>query len=289
MEYSRILVFTLGLMLITTGALAQGALEVPAADGRVSGIGIVSGWHCDAERIEIVFDDRPPKEAAYGTSRRDTVRVCGDADNGFGMLFAWSLLGPGKHRVRVFADGKQFASRQFTVGQIGNGRRILDYDPAVYVLDDFPDVHTEVLVSWDEAQQNFVVLESRNNATEEDYSVWDGLWRFDNDAATVSIVTGLRGNAPYLWMFVMFDRHSEAAERVGADYYSLSGYITDRDVILKREDYEPDAQYLLTLRDPGLIEYEVKYCSPVPPETPEGDPFECHLEKGQSGELRRSF
>ena len=34
-----------------------------------------------------------PYEATYGTERLDTVPVCGDTDNGFGLLFNWNNLG----------------------------------------------------------------------------------------------------------------------------------------------------------------------------------------------------
>ena len=44
-----------------------------------------------AEEVEIVLNGEP-QEAAYGTARLDTAGVCGDSDNGFGLLFNWNLL-----------------------------------------------------------------------------------------------------------------------------------------------------------------------------------------------------
>ena len=69
-----------------------GYLENPGAASFQSGIGLISGWTCDAEAVEIVLNGEP-QEAAYGTARLDTEAVCGDSDNGFGLLFNWNLLG----------------------------------------------------------------------------------------------------------------------------------------------------------------------------------------------------
>ena len=45
--------------------------------------------------------------------------VCGDSDNGFGLLFNWNLLGDGTHTVRALADGVEFDSATFTVTTLG--------------------------------------------------------------------------------------------------------------------------------------------------------------------------
>ena len=90
--------------------LGQATLENPAPNSFQSGISVISGWACNAERIEIAFNDGPPQEAAYGTSRGDTQATCGDTDNGFGLLFNWNLLGDGIHTVQALADGVEFAS-----------------------------------------------------------------------------------------------------------------------------------------------------------------------------------
>ena len=74
----------------------QGYLENPGADSFQSGVGILSGWVCDAAVVEIELNGMP-QEAAYGTERRDTASVCGDTDNGFGLLFNWNLLSDGEH------------------------------------------------------------------------------------------------------------------------------------------------------------------------------------------------
>ena len=76
------------LFFFSTTALGQtkGSLENPAQDSYMSGIYLFSGWACDAELIEIVIDGGSGLKAAYGTGRGDTESVCGDSDNGFGLL-----------------------------------------------------------------------------------------------------------------------------------------------------------------------------------------------------------
>jgi hypothetical protein len=48
---------------------AQTTLENPQPASFQSGLGMVSGWACSAQRIDIVFDGLPAVQAAYGTSR----------------------------------------------------------------------------------------------------------------------------------------------------------------------------------------------------------------------------
>lgn len=84
---------------------AQANLENPQANSFQSGIGVVSGWVCRANRVEIVFDSFGPFQASSGLPHGDTQTVCGDTDNGFGFLVNWNLLGDGQHTVRVLADG----------------------------------------------------------------------------------------------------------------------------------------------------------------------------------------
>ena len=81
----------------------EGSLENPGAASPQSGIGLISGWVCEAEEVEIEIETARGttvrQEAAYGTERLDTAAECGDTDNGFGLLFNWNLLGDGEHEV----------------------------------------------------------------------------------------------------------------------------------------------------------------------------------------------
>ena len=131
-------------------------LENPPPGSYQSGIGIISGWVCDAQRVELRFDGGSPQEAAYGTPRGDTRQVCGDTDNGFGLLYNWNLLGDGSHHVVAYADGVEFARVDVTVTTVGTEfRRGLS---RVVGVPDFPAVGTDVVLRWQEAQQNFVII-----------------------------------------------------------------------------------------------------------------------------------
>jgi hypothetical protein len=137
----------------TTGSEGR-RLENPTPGSFQSGIGVVSGWVCTAQRIDIEFDGQRV-QAAYGTIREDTRVVCGDANNGFGLLVNWNLLNDGVHRVRALADGQEFANATIivkTLGQeflrgIGKSQRLLN----------FPQTGMDIIVAWEQSLQNFVI------------------------------------------------------------------------------------------------------------------------------------
>ena len=137
------------------------ALENPAPGSYQSGIGIISGWVCEADLIEVTFENGTTgavttEPVGYGTSRADTADKCGDSNNGFGLLFNWNRLGDGQHTVRVSADGEEFARSTFTVTTLGEEfRRGLSKE--VEVLD-FPTSGEVATLQWQEAQQNFVLV-----------------------------------------------------------------------------------------------------------------------------------
>jgi len=135
---------------------AKGVLENPRQDSFQSGIGVISGWVCTASKIEIVIDEAATLQAAYGTDRGDTVGECGDANNGFGLLFSWNLLGNGTHTVRVLADGVEFGNVTFTVTTLW-GMEYLYGASGACRLSGFPGPDTDVVIRWEESLQNFVI------------------------------------------------------------------------------------------------------------------------------------
>lgn len=150
----------------SANASSIGNLENPAENSTQSGIGVFSGWYCGAEKIEVVFDDRSPKLAAYGTDRSDTEATCGDRNNGFSLLWHYGLLGEGQHRVRAYADGVKFADKTFSVGVINNGEFLRGVE-AEYALPDFPKDGINTKITWSESAQNFAIKESfRDDASD---------------------------------------------------------------------------------------------------------------------------
>ena len=73
-------------------ASPETALENPAPASFQSGIGLIPGWACSANRIDIEIDGRFTFQAAYGTVREDTRSECGDTNNGFGLLVNWNMV-----------------------------------------------------------------------------------------------------------------------------------------------------------------------------------------------------
>ena len=98
--------------------IAGGVLENPQPGATASGIGLISGWHCNASRIEVAIDHMAPLVAARGTTRTDTALACGRTDTGFGYLVNWAVLAPGTHSIRALADGIERGLRA------GNGKPI---------------------------------------------------------------------------------------------------------------------------------------------------------------------
>lgn len=184
---------SLALLASAPAVFAQGMLGNPADLGQESGIGLVSGWHCDAGVLEVQFDAYPPIEAAYGTSREDTVATCGDADNGFALLWNWNILGDGQHTVRVFADGVEFDSATFQVNTLG-----AEFVTGINLQTELISLETgkEVQIGWRDARQGFVITDVEDaEFTMEDIIAllegpWTGHWNAPDASGTLSMTIG---------------------------------------------------------------------------------------------------
>lgn len=130
--------------------------EVPSQNSTVSGVGVIRGWACDAMRIQVVIDDGDPIELAYGTSREDTREICGDANNGYGMVIAWGLLGQGMHRMQTYLNGFEISDVEFEV--TGFTEPFIKGLSGKYALEDFPFLDESVTIEWSEPDQNFQII-----------------------------------------------------------------------------------------------------------------------------------
>ncbi len=147
------------------GKAGVGYLENPAPHSFQSGVGVISGWVCEAAdvEIEIIAADGTVhhQAAAYGTERLDThstpagAEVCGDADNGFGLLFNWNQLGAGEHTVVALVDGEELGRATVTVTTLGEefARGLVGECEVA----DFPGEGQTVTLEWQQPQQNFVI------------------------------------------------------------------------------------------------------------------------------------
>ena len=132
----------------------RGYLENPGAESFQSGVGVFSGWVCAADLVEIELNG-VPQQAAYGTERLDTLRVCGDTDNGFGLLFNWNLLGVGEHEVVALVDGVELGRATVTVTTMG--QEFLRDVTGTCEAADFPTQGEHVTLVWQQNSQNFVI------------------------------------------------------------------------------------------------------------------------------------
>ena len=144
---------------------SDGLLENPSPDSFQSGIGVISGWVCSANRILVDIRRNGSQvaflEPAYGTERLDTLDVCGDTNNRFGILFNWNRLGDGTYTIHVEVDGYRAKTRTstFTVTTLdGEFPRGLS---GRYLVKDFPYPGDSVVIGWDESLQNFTIQEKR--------------------------------------------------------------------------------------------------------------------------------
>ncbi|MCE2488268.1 MAG: hypothetical protein J4F42_22365, partial [Desulfurellaceae bacterium] len=141
----------------TPTASLTGVLENPSPYSFQSGIGLISGWVCEAEAVEIRLGELTPQVAAYGTERRDTERACGDSDNGFGLLFNWNLLGDGEHEVVARVDGEELGRTTVQVTTLGE--EFVQGVEGMCVAEDFPRSGETVTLEWQQAKQNFVITD----------------------------------------------------------------------------------------------------------------------------------
>ncbi|MGE0827359.1 MAG: hypothetical protein AB7P18_35205 [Candidatus Binatia bacterium] len=143
------------LLLVASPCWAQGQLENPAPDSKQSGVGLISGWFCTATIIEAVIDNRVTVQTSYGTARSDTQGVCGDTNNGFGLLVNWNDVGDGSHTLHMLADGKEFARVTFTVATLGAS--FLRGLTGTWTVPHFPRSDVDTVVTWQEGIQGFTI------------------------------------------------------------------------------------------------------------------------------------
>ena len=153
------------------GVAGEGYLENPGPNSFQSGIGVISGWVCEAELVVIEMETESGEVrremAAYGTARLDTARrkdgtpLCGDTDNGFGVLFNWNRLGEGEHTVVALVDGEALGWATVRVTTVGEGEEeeFLRGAEGECVVKDFPSPGETVTLEWQQNSQNFVVTD----------------------------------------------------------------------------------------------------------------------------------
>ena len=144
----------------TVESVLTGFLENPAPNSFQSGLGVLSGWVCEADTVTLEINGQAV-EASYGTERADTQGpdACDDTDNGFGVVFNWSELADGDYEVIARADGAVFDRATVRVTRLGTN--FLRDVSGTCEAADFPETGETVTLTWQEAQQNFVITDVR--------------------------------------------------------------------------------------------------------------------------------
>jgi len=142
------------------------------------------------------------QKAAYGTDRGDTAGICGDSDNGFGLLYNMSNLGTGEHTAVAFADGLEigrstFNTQRLSTGEFLRGARglALEYN--------FPSKGREVQLAWVESAQNFLV--SREMDTPDPLDVSGGWYSDTFDMAAHISSARFYLDREELWATIMIN------------------------------------------------------------------------------------
>jgi hypothetical protein len=166
----------LGALALSGTAWSRGNLENPAPGSTLGGIGVFSGWHCSAGTVEIQIDDLEPKLAAYGTTRKDTLEVCGQEYTGFSLLWNFNILGDGPHTVRALADGVEFDRAEFAV-QTLDGAFIRGLEGETRVT--LPQLGLTAGLAWQQSLQNFTIVDTqplRTDIADAYQGNWSGSW-----------------------------------------------------------------------------------------------------------------
>lgn len=127
----------------------------PALTSNQSGPTFIGGWHCNAENADIrvrftSLEGTLEVAAAAGTSRADTIGVCGDENNGFGLGWNWNIFPDGIVSLEFVADDIVFATADVNVTSLGEE---FVSSTARCTLTDFPEIGDTAVFRWSNTAQ----------------------------------------------------------------------------------------------------------------------------------------
>lgn len=136
------------------------AIENPAPGSTQSGIGLISGWACISDSVEVSIDGGERIAVSGNMARADVRSTCGHSTAGFGLLINFNLLKPGAHTIRTYVKGTSVgAPLQFNVvapaGEFATGLK------REVTIADFPSFGKTATIDWRESEQNFGIKEVR--------------------------------------------------------------------------------------------------------------------------------
>lgn len=149
---------------------AQGYIENPGHMSYESGVGIISGFHCTADKVKIIVDDREVGLAYVGTNRADAKSLCGKEEVGFAYLINFNSLSPGEHKIKLLHNDVMFATATFFTKRSG-GQEFAKGLKRRFRIDGFPSRAQGAEIVWVESKQNFVISKIESIIPERDITV----------------------------------------------------------------------------------------------------------------------
>ena len=168
--------FWIVFVLLVPSLASAATLGVPGEGTTLSGVGVISGWKCEATGDLTVrfFADGSPVSVAgidtfpllYGSARPD-VRdngACPDSDVGFVAIWNWGNLDDGEYTAVVYDDGVEFARSTFRVVTTGEAFRT---DLAgECTLEQFPDPGDTARFVWNTGTQHLEMVSVRTRSVD---------------------------------------------------------------------------------------------------------------------------
>ena len=163
--------FCLVFVLLAPSLASAATLGVPGEGTTLSGVGVISGWKCEATGDLTVrfFADGSPVSVAgidtfpllYGSARPDVrdTGACPDVDVGFVAVWNWGNLDDGAYTAVVYDDGVEFDSNTFTVVTTGEAFRTDLVGECT--LEQFPDPGDTARFVWNTGTQHLEMVSVR--------------------------------------------------------------------------------------------------------------------------------
>ena len=159
---------------------SKGNLENPGRGTTMSGVGVISGWKCDAGELTVRFNGGAPLPLLYGSVRTDVrdAGACPSAEVGFVALWNWGNLGDGQHTAVVYDDGREFARSTFRV--VTTGEAFLPDVEGQCVVPDFPAPGENALFTWTTGTQHLELTDVGRHIQppSQQQHLFDGRWDF---------------------------------------------------------------------------------------------------------------
>ena len=146
-------------LVLAAGTAHAARLEIPTPHTTHSGIGVISGWKCDAGELTVRFDGGEPIPLLHGAERKDVLDdgACDHANVGFVSIWNWGNLADGQHTAVVYDDGIEFDRSTFSI--VTTGEAFLEGAAGQCTIDDFPVSGADARFAWNQSTQHLELVE----------------------------------------------------------------------------------------------------------------------------------